>query len=217
MDFLIGLLLVVIGISVCLSGLRLFFVALPLIGFIVGFYAAALAVASILGESFLSGVVAVLAGIVMGAFLALISYVFWYVGALLAAGSTGALVGSGLMNGIGIETGWIVTLVAATVAVLFFVGAFLLALPIYVVIVNTSFLGAGGIVAGLLLLFNQIDRAQLGYGIAWATIEASGFWLFLWGVFFIVGLLSQMKIIRSLTLPEDPWTRARADEHLRQA
>jgi hypothetical protein len=209
MDFLIGLLLLVIGITATLSGLRLFFVALPLIGFIVGFYAAAAAVASILGESFLSGVVAVLAGIVMGAFLALISYIFWYVGALLAAGSTGALIGSGLMNGIGIETGWIVTLVAAIVAVLFFIGALLLALPIYVVIVNTSFLGAGGVVAGLLLLFDQIEHAQLGYGIAWATIESSGFWLFVWGAFFIVGLLSQMTIVRSITLPEDPWTTAR--------
>jgi hypothetical protein len=210
MEILAGLLLLVIGIAVCLTGLRLFFIALPLVGFLVGFFAAAALVSSLLGEGFLSGFVGVLAGIAMGAFFAVLSYLFWYVGALLSAGSTGALLGSGIMNGLGVESGWVVTLVAAIVAVLFFVGAALLALPVYVVIVNTSFLGAGGIVAAVLLLFGQIELAQLSYGIAWAAIETSGFWVFLWGALFIVGLLSQMRIVRSLTLPEDPWTRARA-------
>jgi hypothetical protein len=209
MEILAGLLLLVIGAVVSLSGLRVFFIALPLVGFVVGFFAAASVVASLLGESFLSGMVGVLAGIVIGAIFAVLSYVFWYVGALLAAGSTGALVGSGIMNGLGVETGWVVTLAAATVAVFSFVGAFMLALPVYVVIVNTSFLGAGGIIAALLLIFGQIELSQLSYGIAWAVLESSGFWVFLWGVLFIVGLLSQMRIVRSITLPEDPWTTTR--------
>jgi hypothetical protein len=209
MDILIGLLLVVIGISVCLSGLRLFFVALPLIGFIIGFFAGAAAMSSILGEGFLSSVAAVIVGIIFGSILAILSYVFWYVGALLSAGSTGALLGSGLMNGIGVETGWVVTFVALGVGVLFFIIAMILALPVYVVIVNTAFLGAGGVITGILLLFNQIERGQLSYGISWAVIESSTFWLLIWGALFIVGLLSQLRIIRSLTLPEDPWTSAR--------
>jgi hypothetical protein len=210
MDILVGLLLAAIGIAVCVAGLRIFFVALPLVGFVVGFFAAAAAVSSILGETFLSGVTAVLAGIVLGAFLALVSYVFWYVGALLSAGSTGALLGSGMMNGIGVETGWIITLVAAGVAVLFFIIAFVLALPIYVVIVNTAFIGAGAIVGGLMLISGQIERAQLAYGVSWAVVESAGIWAVLWGGLFLVGLVSQMRIIRSFTLPEDPWTRARA-------
>lgn len=210
MDILVGLLLVLIGIAVCLSGLRIFFVALPLVGFVVGFFAAAAAVASILGESFLSGVAAVLAGLVLGAFLAVISYIFWYIGALLAAGSTGAVLGSGLMNSLGVETGWIVTVVAAAAAVLFFIIAFVLALPLYVVIVNTAFLGAGGLIVGLMLIFDQIERTQLSYGIAWAALEASGLWSLLWGGMFLIGLVSQFRIIGSLTLPEDRWTTARA-------
>lgn len=210
MDILVGVLLALIGVAVSLSGLRIFFIALPLVGFVVGFFAAAAAVASILGESFLSGVIAVLAGLALGAFLAVISYIFWYVGALLAAGSTGAVLGSGLMNSLGVETGWIVTVVAAAAAVLFFLIAFVLALPIYVVIVNTAFLGAGGLIAGLMLIFDQIDRTQLSYGIAWATLEASGIWALLWGGMFVIGLVSQLRIIGSLTLPEDPWSTPRA-------
>jgi hypothetical protein len=209
MDILIGVLLALIGVAVCLSGLRLFFIALPMLGFVVGFFAAAAAVSSLLGEGFLSSVAGVIAGMVFGAFLAVISYMFWYIGALLSAGSTGALLGSGLMNGIGVETGWVVFIVAAIGAVLFFAIALILALPVYVVIVNTAFLGAGGIVAGILLMFGQIERAELGYGVAWAAIESSGFWLVIWGALFIVGLLSQMRIVRSITLPEDPWTSAK--------
>ncbi len=209
MDVLVGLFLALIGIAVCLSGLRIFFIALPLVGFVVGFFAAAAAVASILGESFLSGVIAVLAGFALGAFLAVISYIFWYVGALLAAGSTGAVLGSGLMNSLGVETGWIVTIVAAAAAVLFFIIAFVLALPLYVVIVNTAFLGAGGLIVGLMLIFDQIERTQLSYGIGWAALEASGLWSLLWGGMFLIGLVSQLRIIGSLTLPEDPWSTAR--------
>jgi hypothetical protein len=209
MDVLIGLVLLVVGLAVCLSGLRMFFIALPMIGFLVGFFTAALAVSSVTSEGFLSSFLAVIAGMIFGSILAVVSYLFWYVGALLSAASTGALLGSGMMNGIGVETGWVVTLVALGFGVVFFAGAFLLALPIYVVIVNTAFVGAGAIVGGLLLTFGQIERAQLGYGISWAALDASSFWLFIWGGLFIIGLLSQMRIISSLTLPEDPWTSAR--------
>lgn len=209
MDILIGLLLLVVGISVCLSGLRLFFVALPMIGFLIGFFTAAMAVSAVTSEGFLSSVLAMIAGLVLGSILAVMSYVFWFTGALLSTASTGALLGSGAMNGIGVESGWVVTAVAIGVGVVFFIGAFLLALPVYVVIVNTAFIGTGAVVTGLMLVFSQIERAQLSYGIAWAAIESTGLWVVLWGGLFFLGLLIQMRIIPLLTLPEDPWTSAR--------
>lgn len=209
-NMLIGLLLAFLGLVVCFAGLRVFFVALPIIGFVSGFYVGAAGIAAMFGEGFLSSLTGISAGLVLGLVFAMLSYLFWYVGALLAAGSAGALIGSGFMNAIGIETDWIVLLAAATGAVLLFALAFILALAIYVVIVNTAFVGAAGVIAGVLLLFNQIDRVHLGYGLVWAMIEASWFWLIVWIALSAVGMVLQLRTVAAVTLPEDRWVPARA-------
>jgi hypothetical protein len=132
----------------------------------------------------------------------------WYVGALLSAGATGALLGSGLMDAFGVSSGWVVFAVAAVCGVLAFIIAFKIALPVYIVIVNTAFVGAGAVVTGVLLLFNQLDRSDLGYGVAWGVIEASWFWLIAWIVLAGLGLGAQLRTIASVHLPADPWTEA---------
>lgn len=207
-DLLIGILLGLFGLIVCFAGLRVFFIALPIIGLIVGFFVGAAGVGAILGDSFLSGVLAVVVGIIIGLVFGVLAYLLWYVGALLAAGSTGALIGSGLMHAFGVDSGWVVFIAAATGFVLLFVIAFLLALPIYVVIVNTAFVGAAAVITGVLLIFNQFNRAELEYGLAWATIEESWLWAIAWLVLAVLGVLAQLRSISTVTLPEDRWTTA---------
>lgn len=207
-DLLVGILLGLFGLIVCFVGLRVFFIALPIIGLIVGFFVGAAGVGAILGDSFLSGVLAVVAGIIVGLVFGVLAYFLWYFGALLAAGSTGALIASGFMNAIGVDSGWVVFIAAAVGFVLLFVVAFLLALPIYIVIVNTAFVGAAAVITGILLIFNQFDRADLDYGLAWATIEESWFWAIAWIVLAVLGVLAQLRSITSVTLPEDRWSSA---------
>ena len=207
-DLVVGILLGLLGLIVCFAGLRVFFIALPIIGLITGFFVGAAGIGAILGDSFLSGVFAVIVGIIVGLVFGVLAYFLWYVGALLAAGSTGALIASGFMNAIGVDSGWAVFIAAAVGFVLLFVVAFILALPIYVVIVNTAFVGAAGVITGILLIFNQFDRADLGYGLAWATIEESWFWAIAWVVLAVLGVLAQLRSIAAVTLPEDRWTAA---------
>lgn len=209
-DIILGLGLGALGLIVCLIGLRVFFVALPIVGFVAGFFVGAAGIAAITGDSFLSDVMGVIVGFVVGVVFGTLAYLFWYFGALLSAGSTGALVGSGLMSIIGVNSGWIVFIVAAAVAILFFLIALALALPIYVVIVNTAFAGAAGAITGLMLLLNRIDTAELHYGMAWATIEESWFWLIAWIVLAVVGILFQIQSISTVNLPEDRWAKAEA-------
>lgn len=209
-NILVGLLLGFFGLVVCFVGLRAFFIVLPVIGFFTGFFVGAAGTAAIFGESFLSSVIAVFAGLVVGLVFAVLSYLFWYVGALLAAGSAGALIGSGLMNLIGIETDWIVFTAAAIGGILVFVLALIIALPIYVVIVNTALVGSAGVIAGVLLIFNQIDIAHLGYGLVWAMIENSWFWLIVWLALAGVGIVVQLQTVPAVALPPDRWVPARA-------
>jgi hypothetical protein len=197
--------LLALGLFVCFSGLRVFFAALPLVGFVAGFFVGAAGVRAVFGESFLSGMTGVIVGLIVGIALAIISYLLWYVGALLSAGSSGALIGSGVMNALGVSSGWIVFIGAAIGAILVFAIAYMLALPIYVVIINTAFIGAAAVVTGIMLTFGQIDRGELGYGTTWAMIEESWMWLVFWAVLTATGILGQMRIISSVTLPEDRW------------
>jgi len=207
-DFIVGLALITIGLVGCLLGLRVFFVALPIIGFVAGFFVGAAGIAALLGDNFLSNATGVIVGAIVGLVFAAVSYFFWYIGALLSAAASGALVGSAIMEAFSVDSGVVVFIVAAAVAIAFFLAAMVLALPIYVVIVNTAFVGAAGIVTGLLLVFNQINRVDLDYGLAWATVEESWFWMIAWIVLAVVGILYQIQSISSVRLPEDRWTQA---------
>ncbi len=203
MDILVGVLLGLIGLSVCFSGLRVFFFALPIIGFISGFFVGMAGVSAIFGDGFFATTTGIILGFIVGIVFSVLSYLFWYVGALLAAGSSGALLGSGIMQAIGVSSGWVVFIGAAAGAILIFLLAMWMALPVYVVIVNTAFIGAGAIVTGALLIFNQLDRQELGYGAAWAVIGESWFWMFAWVLLAVAGILAQIRLIEAITLPEN--------------
>lgn len=203
MDILVGILLGLIGLSICFSGLRVFFFALPLIGFVAGFFVGMAGISAILGDGFFATTTGIIVGFLVGALFSALSYLYWYVGALLAAGSSGALIGSGLMQAIGVTSGWVVFIVAAIGAILVFLLAMAMALPVYVVIVNTAFIGAGAIITGALLIFNQLDRQELGYGASWAVISESWFWMLAWIVLAVAGIMAQIRLIEAITLPED--------------
>jgi hypothetical protein len=206
-DFLIGLAILVIGAGVCFLGLRLWFIVLPIWGFVAGFFLGATAITDLFGDGFLSTVTGWVVGIVVGIGFAVLSYFIWYAGAIIAAGSVGALAGSGLMRAFSVDSDWAIFLVALAGAVLFAFVAFIIALPIYIVIVNTALAGAAAAVTGAMLVLDRIDRADLQFGSAWAMIQESWFWLLAWIVLAALGLGYQLTTLAEAVLPEDRWTR----------
>lgn len=204
-DLLVGLLLIVIGLVICMAGLRVFILALPLLGFVTGFYIGAAGVRTVLGDGFLSSATGVIIGLIVGVVGAGLSYLFWYAGALLAAGSSGALAGSGLLGLFGVDSGWGLAIAAAIGAIVAVVVAWLIALPVYIVIVNTAFAGAAGAIAGALLVFDRIDRVDLGYGAGWAVTNESWWWLFAWLILATAGVGAQLQSIAAVQLPAQRW------------
>ena len=53
-DILVGLFIIVIGLTLVTAGLRVFFAVLPLLGFVTGFLAGATLITNWLGDGFLS-------------------------------------------------------------------------------------------------------------------------------------------------------------------
>ena len=208
MDILIGLFLIVFGIAIAFIGIQVFFTILPILGFVTGFFTGSIALTGLFGDGFLSTVAGWIVGAVIGVLFAWIAWYWWYAGVLLSAGATGSLLATALAEAIGIDSGWALFLFGAIGAAVFIFAALVLNLPIYVVIINTAIAGAAIFVAGLMLLFNQIDTEELNEGIGVATVELSWWWVLTWAVLAAVGIGRQLALKDRLDLPSDRWVTA---------
>lgn len=207
MDILVGVLMLIAGATLLLSGLRVFFVLLPILGFLSGM---SLGVA-IMHWGFDEGILSTSAGVVVGFFIGLVfavlSYLFWYVAVVMGGAMIGASLGAGLMNLINVNTNWVIAVVAIAGGVLAALLTVGLDIPIYWVVVVTAFNGAAWVIAGVLVVFDKVQRSELGYGTVWAIIDESPWWLIAWAALAAVGVGSQLTQIARVVLPSDPWTK----------
>jgi len=209
MDFFIGIIAIICGLAICFAGLRLWFILLPIFGFIIGFTLAATAVASFWDDHvFLAGTSAVIAGLVTGIIFALIAYFWWYFGVILAAGFVGASLAAGFGQAINIDADWLLFIFALVGGILFVAAAFLLAFPIYLIIVNSAIGGGVVIITGLLLIFNRINYEDLGYGTGWAAVDDSWWWMLVLIVLAAAGIFIQLMSMAQTVLPEEKWVPA---------
>lgn len=208
-DVVLGLVAIALGLLLVFAGLRYFIMALPILGFFFGFLAGGAGVQAILGDGIFSTLTSWLVGLILGLIFAFISYFWWYAGALIAAGSTGALLGTAIVR-IFTQADWLILIFAIIGFIVGFVVALMLALPVYIVLVNTAFTGATVVVTGLLLVIDRADRSDLGYGNIIATINDSWWWTIPVAALAIAGIFSQIKNLSQVALPDDRWTTASA-------
>lgn len=195
MDVLVGIILLVIGAFLALAGLRIFFFALPIMGFVVGMAGGLALMDHLFDNRFLSTTTGIIVGVVLGIVGALISYLYWYFAIVLGAAFIGANLGTGLMEAFDVDRQWIIFIVAVIGAIILALLTILLNLPIYWVIVNTAFVGATLAIGGILLVLDRVDRADLNYGALWAAIDESWFWIIAWIIVAAVGIGAQLTSI----------------------
>jgi hypothetical protein len=215
MEIFIGLVIGVVGLAIAFFGLRFWFYLLPVFGAIIGFFIGARVVQDLFGTGFLSTGVSWVVGIVLGLIFALLSWFVWYAGAIIQAGAVGAMLFSGVLHAIFTNPwGLVAFIVALAGAVIFAVGALVLALPIYIVIVNSALGGASLAIAGLLTIIGRITTAELANGATVAVVDESRFqgagwlWVILWIVLAIAGIVFQIRSMNEVVLPEEKWVKA---------
>ena len=206
-DIVLGLVAIVLGLLLVFAGLRFFIMTLPILGFFFGFLAGGAGVQAVLGDGLFSTLTSWVVGLLLGLVFASISYFWWYAGALIAAGSTGALLGTALVR-IFTQADWLILIFAILGFVVGFAVSLMLALPVYIVLVNTAFAGATVVVTGLLMVIDRVDRADLGYGNIVAAINDSWWWTIPVAALAIAGIFSQLKNMSQVALPDDRWTTA---------
>jgi hypothetical protein len=161
---LAGIVLVVLGSLVAVFGVRVFFLLLPVWGFIAGFVAGAQLVAALLGEGFLATGLGWLAGIAVGIGFAILAGLWFWAAILILAASVGWALVAGLLYAIGFEPGVITVAAGLAGAAVLVVLAILVDAPILYIAVLTSAGGAAYAVAGALLALGRIGLDDLHHG-----------------------------------------------------
>jgi hypothetical protein len=215
MDILIGILLALFGLIVCFFGLRFWFILLPIFGGITGFYIGARGMQELFGTGFLSTATSWIVGIIVGIVLALLSWFIWYAGAIIMAGAVGASLFSGIFFVFWENPwGWLIFVASLIGAIIFALGALFLNLPIYIVIVNSALGGAALTIVGILAIFGQVETYELANGAVVTTLNeiqnqgAGWFWVLIWIVLSVLGILFQIRSMADVQLPEERWVQA---------
>jgi hypothetical protein len=130
--------LLILGIAFCFGGYKWFMILLPVLAFLVGSIIGAVAVSGVYGDSILSLIVIVVAGLIVGLSLAVLVYLFFNLGVILLGAAVGYTIGSGLAYYLGFVAGpisFVAGLIAAAVVAFL---AFRLNLPKYIIIALTA-------------------------------------------------------------------------------
>ena len=204
-DFLIGVLILLVGAAFCFVGYRFFRILIVIWGFFVGFDLGASGMTALFGQNFLGTTTGWILGLVVGLVLAALAYFFYYVAVVILGASAGYSLGSGLMAAIGLNNpGFLSVTVGIILAVVFAFLILFLNLPKILIMVYTALGGAVDMLAGLLILLGQVHVVGMQYGVAVALVRVSWFWSIVALVLAAVGFVVQWRTAQAYTLEWSP-------------
>jgi len=198
--FLVGTLLILIGLVIAFAGYPLFRILLPVMGFFAGFGLGFSMIQAVAGSNVLSFAVALLTAIVTGIVIAALSYAYYTVGILLVAASLMAGVFAYLGQAVGLrENGFVVGLLSITGAIIGIMTVLKYGLHHDFIVVISSMFGVGMIFVGVFLMFGDYNLADLSRnGISQSIgslVTSSWLWLIAWIGGVVIALQAQMIMI----------------------
>ena len=194
-----ALIVVLVGLAMVLNGYRWFLIILPIAGFFFGFMIGAQAMTAIFGEAFLATITSWVVGFIVAIVFAVLSYFFYFIGIAIFIGSFGYALGYAIMGLFNAELTILTFLVALALGIIFAVLAFVLNIQKYLVIIATSFIGAGAIILGILAAFGFPPEA-LGKNALALVLQDSVWWLIVFLALGIVGTVLQIRRNRNWEL-----------------
>jgi hypothetical protein len=177
-----ALISLVFGQALLFGGYRLFLFLLPIWGFFFGFGLGAQTLQVIFGVGFLATVSSWVAGFIVGAIFAVLSYLFYFVAVALLSGSFGYGLAVGLLTAIGLDFGFLVWLIGLVAGVVVAVVVLYFNIQKYAIIVITAMAGTSVIIFTLLAVFGTLTPQELLLGPVRVAIQSSFWWL----LFFVV-------------------------------
>jgi hypothetical protein len=143
----------IFGLVLCFGGYRFFLILLPIWGFFFGLVFGAQSLQMLFGTGFFATVTSWVAGFVVGAIFAVLSYLFYFVAVALIGGALGYTVVTGLLLAIGLDMGPLVWIIGVVAGIALAAVTIIFNLQKWVIIIATSLLGAGVIFGAFVILF----------------------------------------------------------------
>jgi hypothetical protein len=191
---ILGLLAIVIGLAWAFYGLKLFTILLPIWAFFFGLLAGAQWGQDLFGQSgIFTTVLSWGLGLIFGLVLAAIAFFWYYAAITILAGAVGYALGVGFFEYLGFGTGVIVVVIGLIVGALFAIGAFLLGVPVLLVMILSAFSGAAAVVNGVLILLGQIKVETLDTGVFGSLLHNGLLGTVAWLVLGAAALFYQMR------------------------
>ena len=196
----VTLIALLVGLAICFNGYRWFLILLPIWGFFWGFALGAQTLQAVFGIGLLATVTSWVAGFIVGAVFAVLSYLFYLVAVALMAGSLGYALGVGIMGLIGFDFGLITWLVGIVLAIIVAAVTIYFNLYKYVIIVTTAIGGAGTVVITLMFGYAGLTLAHLAQNPIRFALQGSPLWTILFLVLAVLGIASQLATSRAFEL-----------------
>jgi hypothetical protein len=192
-DIILGLLAIVAGGVMLFAGQLVLRFVLPIWGFFAGFAFGAGLVAELADERFLGTLLGWVLGLVFALLFAVFAYLYYVVAVILAMAAFGFAIGSGLVVALGIDWDWVAVLVGVAVGAVVGIVSVFGNMPMIVLVVFSSFAGAVGVVAGLMLLVGSLNSADFTRGAFTDAVQDSWGWYLTLLALALVGILAQAR------------------------
>ncbi len=206
-SIIVGTVALIVGALVATWGVRVFFVLLPVWGFVTGVAIGAQGLSAILNEGFLATLLSWGAGIVLGIVLAVTATLWVWAAVIVLAFGVGTTVGSGILIGLGLDPGVLPFAAGIALGAALVVLAIAIDAPVLLVAILSSLGGAAYVVAGALLVLGRLGVGDLSGGAVAALRDqplAIVGWLVLAAAALVVQLQEARGGLAGLRAPLDP-------------
>lgn len=178
-------LLIAMGVVVSLLGAKLFRLLVPVFGLVTGFMVGFIGLQAVFGANAVSTALAIVAALVVGVVMGVLSYVFVDLAAMFLVIMLGAVAFSYLGVALGLNgDGFVVFLMSLAGAILAGMYVANHAVTLRLVVTITSMLGVAYILTGLMLIVGNVSLDQLHEGGVVRTllsvVNESFVWLLVW-------------------------------------
>jgi hypothetical protein len=180
--FCMGLIALLFGLTLAFLGYKLMWIMLPIFGFFFGLYLGAQTVQVLFGGGFFATITSWVVGFVVGAILAALSYLFYFLAVAILSGAFGYGATVALLGAIGMDMNFVVWLIAIVVAVAVAVVVLRFNIQKWAVIIITAIAGTSVVIFTLLAAFGQLNFLTLMMDPVKLAIQNSWIWL----IFFLV-------------------------------
>jgi len=200
--FCMTMIALLIGMAIAFNGYRLFLILLPIWGFFFGFALGAQTMTVLFGTGFLATATSWVVGFIVALVFAALSYLFYFIGVALFAGSIGYAIGVGLMGLFSLDLTILTWIVGIVFAIVVAGATILLNIQKWVIILATSMGGAAVIIGSFLFVLGIVEPADFGTNAVKAAISNSWWWFLGWLVLAVLGFAAQVATTKTFVLEE---------------